>query len=98
MNEILLYSAFVCLGLLLLCLVGNLIMVAKKGKPSVLLSRGLYVFGISAVICNGIRMAVGGQGTLVLANVVVLICIVVAFVRMERERRNGGTEQDTEEA
>ncbi len=90
MNTGLMYGTFVFLGLIVVCWVGNLVMVQKKGEPSLWLSRGLYLSGLIAVVLNALRMLVAVesyQGTLVFANIVAFVCILIAFVRMEKDQK-----------
>ena len=90
MNTYLMYGTVVLLGLVIVCWIGNLILVQKKGGPSLWLSRGLYICGMLAVVLNAARMLVirdTYRGTLVFANIVAFICILVAFIRAENERK-----------
>lgn len=95
MNTYLMYGTFVLLGLLLVCWFINLILVQKKGEPSLWASRGLYIFGLLAVVLNAVRVGMTAKtypGTLVFANIVAFICILIAFIRMEKEHKNKGKE------
>jgi hypothetical protein len=84
------YGTFGFLGLVLVCWIISMVQVAKQGKASIWTSRGIYVFGAVAVILNLIRMAVVFEtykGTMIFANVIALICILIAFARVERDHR-----------
>ena len=90
MNQILMYGTFGFLALVLVCWIVSMVQVAKQGKASVWMSRGIYAFGAIAVILNLVRMAIvfdDYKGTMVLANVIALICILIAFVRAERDHK-----------
>ena len=90
MNQILMYGTFGFLGLVLVCWVVSMVQVAKRGKASIWMSRGIYVFGAVAVVLNLIRMALvieTYKGTMIFANVIALLCILIAFGRAEREHR-----------
>ena len=90
MNQILMYGTFGFLGLVLVCWIISMVQVAKMEKASIWVSRGIYVFGAVAVILNLVRMTViydDYKGTMVAANVIALICILVAFLRAERDHK-----------
>ena len=91
MNQILMYGTFAFLGLVLVCWIVSMGQVAKQGKASIWMSRGIYAFGAVAVVLNLIRMTIvfdDYKGTMVAANVIALICILIAFGRAERDHRN----------
>lgn len=90
MNQILMYGTFGFLGLVVVCWIVSMIQVAKQGKASIWMSRGIYVFGLIAIVLNLIRMTIAFdsyKGTMVAANVIALICILVAFIRAERDHK-----------
>ena len=103
MNEALIGISLAFCALLLICFVVNLIVVARKGESSKWFNRGIYLSGVVAAAANAIRMiACRKNGTLFLASLVALICVLVAWVRMERgplpdemdeEEENGGDPQ-----
>lgn len=90
MNQILMYGTFGFLGLVVVCWIVSMVQVAKQGKASIWMSRGIYVFGLIAVVLNLARMTIAFddyKGTMVFANVIALICILIAFVRAERDHK-----------
>ena len=98
MDTYLMYGTFIFAGLLVVCWLANLVFVMKRGEPSIWCSRGLYLFGLIAVVFNAVRMFVtrdSYRGTLVFANIVAFICIVIAFVRMERAEKEKNTDPKT---
>ena len=100
MNQILMYGTFGFLGLVLVCWIVSMVQVAKKGKSSIWMNRGIYAFGLVAVVLNLIRMTVvfdDYKGTMVFANVIALICILIAFVRAEREHKSPSDGGNAEE-
>lgn len=91
MNEYLMYATFACVGLIVICIIANLLVSAKKGKTSKGVNRLMYISGIAAVIFNAIRMTFRSgdyNGTLIFANVIVLISLLISFRRMERGEEN----------
>ena len=90
MNQILMYGTFGFLGLVLVCSIISMMQVAKKGKASIWVSRGIYLFGLIAVVLNLVRMTLvfdDYKGTMVAANVIALVCILVALLRAERDHK-----------
>lgn len=90
MNTYLMYGTFVLLGLILVFWIINLVLIRKKGEPSVWVSRGLYISGLLAVAVNAVRMGMMTStypGTMVFANIVAFLCILIAFIRMEMEQK-----------
>ena len=86
-DKIFLYATFFFVGMMVLSLILNVFYTAKKEKPSVWGTRGLYGFGILAAIANGIRMVLtahSDKGTLIFANVIVIICLVIGLIRSEK--------------
>ena len=52
-----------------------------------MVNRGVYIFGMIAALFNGIRVYLtynSYKGSMVAANVVAFLCILVSFVRMEK--------------
>ena len=100
MNQILMYGTFGFLGLVVVCWIFSMVQVAKRGKASIWMSRGIYIFGLAAVVLNLIRMALVFEeykGTMIFANVIALFCILIAYVRAEREYRSPSSGQNAEE-
>lgn len=91
MNEYLMYATFVCLGIIVVCILANLMVSAKKGKTSKGVNRVMYLSAILAVVLNAVRMTFRSgdyNGTLVFANIVVLVSLLISFRRMERGEEN----------
>ena len=96
MNQILMYGTFGFLGLVVVCWIVSM----KQGKASIWMSRGIYIFGLAAVVLNLVRMALVFEeykGTMIFANVIALFCILIAYVRAEREHRFPTSGQNAEE-
>ena len=87
METILLYATFGFVGLMVVCMVLNIVNTAKNGTPSVWGTRGLYIFGIAAAVANTIRIALmksNNRGTILFACGVVIICLIIGLVRSEK--------------
>lgn len=85
-----LYTAAALLGVVLLCWLGNLILVLRKKEASMALNRIMYLAALAAVAINAVRSAVVySEKTMLAANIVVLVCLIVAFVRTERVHKYG---------
>ena len=99
-TEIVLYAAVALLALVLLCWIINLVLVARKKEPNLWISRLMYLAAIIAVILNAVRSAVVYTGkSMLVANIVVLVCVIISLVRMERVHKYGEPpENDEEEA
>ena len=79
-------------GLVLLCWIVNMLLAKRKNQSSIWLGRGVYVFGMLAVALNAVRAWMlydDSKWVMMAAHVVVLLSVVVAFVRMEKEHKNG---------
>ena len=86
MESTILYAIFILGGLLLLCMVVNIILTAKKGAPNKWLTRILYLSGIACVILSAVRIAIqnsGNSAMLIIACVIVLVSILISFWRSE---------------
>lgn len=82
--------------LILVCWIGNIILVKRRGTSSSLLTTGLYLFGIAATACNLIRVVLlyeGSRGVMIATNLIALVCIIAAMIRARK-----GDEADSEEA
>lgn len=80
-------ATVVFFALILFCWIGNIVLVGRKGNSSLLLSRGLYIFGLAAVLCNLLRVCLiyeGSRGVMITTNVIVFVCILIALIRSER--------------
>ncbi|MCI8649763.1 MAG: hypothetical protein HFG20_06575 [Anaerotruncus sp.] len=96
-TDVALYAALGLLAVVLLCWGGNLFLVSRKGSPSMLLSRIMYLAAIAAVLFNTARSAVAyNEKSMLVANLIVLVCIIISFRRMERFHKYGEP-QDPEE-
>lgn len=64
----------------------------RRGQPSIVLGRCVFILGILAVLLNIIRIIRiydNSRGVMLLANVIVLVSILVGFRRNERSRVAG---------
>ena len=98
--DIITYVLYGCGALILLLFIANLLLVKKRGEDSALIRRLLYVVAIIAVILGIIRAKFLYSETVLFANVMVLICLIISFVRSEKpvqplpdEEENGETPQ-----
>lgn len=92
MRTYLTYGVLVLFGMVLLCWIINMILAKRKNENSVWLGRGVYMFGMLAVVLNAVRVWMlydDSKGIMIAAHVVVLLSVVVSFFRMERENKNG---------
>lgn len=72
------------LAVTVLCFLGNLVVTSRRGQPMQGLTRGVYLSGAVAAALNMGRVWFGYQdsrGTMMAANVVALVCILVAYRR-----------------
>ena len=72
---------------MILCWAYNFIRAGREKPQSVLARRGLYICGMGAVALNLFRIFqiyVYSLTSIVLANVVAFLCILIAFIRSER--------------
>ncbi|HIV17549.1 MAG TPA: hypothetical protein IAB17_06120 [Candidatus Alectryocaccobium stercorigallinarum] len=86
MESTILYAIFILGGLLVLCMVANIILTAKKGAPNKWLTRILYLSGIACVILSIVRIAMKyseNSTMLIIACVIVLASILISFWRSE---------------
>lgn len=80
---------------MILCWAYNFIRAGREKPQSVLARRGLYICGMGAVALNLFRIFqiyTYSLTSIVLANVVAFLCILIAFIRSERGKDKGGTE------
>lgn len=92
-TEVVLYVALGLLGLVVLCWAGNMVLVLRKKSSSLLLSRIMYLTALAAILLSTVRSAVVySEKTFLIANLIVLACIIISFRRMETARRNGNPE------
>lgn len=87
MEKNLLYLVIGFLALLVIFWLLNLLLIKKKNRTSVWLSRGVYISGILCVLVNIIRINMTyevNRGMHFLSNTIVLISIIIAFVRWEK--------------
>ena len=82
--DIIVYVLYGCGALIVLLFATNLILVKKRGEDSPLVRRLLYVVAIIAVILGIIRAKFVYSETVLFANVLVLLCLIVSFVRSEK--------------
>ncbi|WP_308753684.1 hypothetical protein [uncultured Anaerotruncus sp.] len=83
-----LYLVFGGVAFILLAFAANLIITAKTGKSSLLLSRIYYVAAIVTVLINLVRSVAVYNWGIWLANLLVLACVGVAFRRSERDAKS----------
>ena len=89
MEQNLFYATIITLVLVVLFWIVNLILLGIRQQASVWLSRGVYVSGIICAVCNAIRTFITYEqykGFFVFAHIVVVVCILIAFVRWERSK------------
>lgn len=96
-TEIVLYVAVGLLALVLACWIINLVLVSRKKESNLWLSRLMYLAATVAVVLNAVRSAVVYTGkSMLVANIVVLVCIIISLVRMERVRKYGEPPEEDE--
>ncbi len=97
-TQMVLYAAAAMLLLVLLCWLGNLLLVFRGRPSSMLLSRLMYLLAIPAVVLVSVRSAVVySEKTMLAADMVVLVCIIVSYVRLERTHKYGEPEEPKED-
>ena len=97
-TQMVLYAAAARLLLVLLCWLGNLLLVFRGRPSSMLLSRLMYLLAIPAVVLVSVRSAVVySEKTMLAADMVVLVCIIVSYVRLERTHKYGEPEEPKED-
>ena len=90
MNQALLYATFAFLGIVVLMMLISILLVARNKPASIWITRISYLSGGIAVLLNLVRMIVAFddyKGTLIFANVIVLLCIIVSAGRQEMARK-----------
>ena len=90
MNQILMYGTFAFLGIVVLMMLISILMVARNKPASIWITRISYLSGGIAVLLNLVRMIIAFdeyKGTLIFANVIVLLCIVISAGRQEMARK-----------
>lgn len=98
MEQSLFYATAGLLALVAVFWIGNLLVLGRRQRPSLWLSRGVYICGILCAVCSGVRSVLVYQqykGMFVLAHIIVLGCILTAFVRWE-SGRDSSDEKDGE--
>lgn len=94
-TEILLYTAIGLMAVVVLCWVLNLVRVARNKETSIWLNRGMYAAALAAVVLNAIRSGVVyEEKTMLVANLVVLVCVVISLVRTEHTHKYGPDEAE----
>ena len=83
-----LYLVFGGVAFILLAFAANLVITAKTGKASLLLSRIYYIAAIVTVLVNLVRSVAVYNWGIWLANLLVLACVGVAFRRNERDAKS----------
>lgn len=97
-TQTVLYAAAALLGLVLVCWIINLALVFRKKESSIWISRLMYLAAMTAVILNAVRSAVVyTDKSMLIANIVVLLCVAVSLVRMERVRKYGEPPEEDDE-
>lgn len=97
-SQLVLYITVGLLAVVVLCWVANLILVLRKKDSSMLLSRVMYWTAIVAAVLNGVRSAiVYTDKSMLVACIVVLACVVISLVRLERVHKYGEPEEQTGE-
>lgn len=84
-TDILKYCLFGLGALILLLLITNIMLATKRGKDSDLVRRLMYILAFVAVIIAIIRSFALYSSTVVFADVLVLVCLIVAFIRSEHK-------------
>ena len=84
-TDILKYCLFGLGALILLLLITNIVLATKRGKDSDLVRRLMYILAFIAVIIAIIRSFALYSSTVVFADALVLVCLIVAFIRSERK-------------
>lgn len=97
-TQIVLYIAVGLLVGVVLCWVANLILLMRKKSSSMILSRVMYWAAIAAVVLNAVRSAVVyPDKTMLIACLIVLVCIIVSLVRLEKHYKYGDPEEEQED-
>ncbi len=92
-TQTILYVSVGMLALVLLCWGANMLLVFRGRASSMLLSRLMYLFAIAAVVMISVRSGVVyTEKTMLAADLVVLVCIVVSYIRLERVHKYGEPE------
>lgn len=92
-TQTILYVSVGMLALVLLCWAVNMFLVFRGKKPNMLLSRVMYLLAIAAVVLISVRSGVVySEKTMLAADLVVLVCIIVSYVRLERTHKYGEAE------
>lgn len=100
MNQVLMYGTFAFLGLVVLLMIVSAVQVGRNKPVSIWINRGMYICGALAVLLNLIRMFIAFKdykGTLVFANVIVFVCIIISAGRQEMARRMPPEDYEDEE-
>ena len=72
------------LGLVLLMVIANAVITSRQGEPNRLMTRLIYGVGALTVLMNIVRMIASASYTMVFANALALICILVVWMRSEK--------------
>ena len=99
MNQVLMYGTFAFLGLVVVLMLLSVVLVARNKTVSIWINRGMYAFGALAVLLNLIRMFIAFsdyKGTMVFANVIVLISLIISAGRQEMARKMPPEENEEE--
>lgn len=88
-----LYLVLAGAAFILLTFLVNAAITAKTGKSSRLLSRIYYVVALLTVLVNLVRSVAVYNWGIWLANLLVLICVGVAFRRSERDAADSGQQE-----
>lgn len=90
MNQALLYATFALLGIVGLMMLVSIVQVGRNKKVSIWINRISYLAGAIAVVLNLVRMIIAFsdyKGTLIFANAIVLLCIIISAGRQEMARK-----------
>ncbi len=87
MNQFFLIATLTCVGLLVVCMAVNIVRAVQKKEHSKWMSRLMHLFGMLATVFNTIRIIPlydDNRGTMIAANVIVFLSLIVSLVRSER--------------
>ena len=78
------YILYGCGALILLLFIANLILAKIRGTDSKWVRRLLYIVAIIAAVLGTIRSKFVYSETVFFADILVVLCIIIAFVRSEK--------------
>lgn len=81
------YILYGCGVLIILLFAVNLILAKKRGEDSKWVRRALYVVAFIAAVLGAIRAKAVYSETVFFADLLVIFCLIVAFVRSEKPQQ-----------